>query len=234
MQIYGRNAANHYAAYRPPLHQTVLAEALGGQQFETALDVGCGTGWSSVALAGFCDSVIGVDESESMLAAALSHPKVDYRHGDGTVLPIGDEAIDLVTIAGALPYLNITDFVRELKRVCRPSATIVPYDFCVDLDELMQLFSLNRDSNSEAYDHSLNLAEGPRVETLKAVSRRVRFKVDASHAAHILLSSDKRFRVLSESLGTADPFDHVREEISGYTWAGQLTATIWYAVHLLH
>jgi len=231
MQIYDRNAANHYVAYRPPLHHTVLAEALSGKKFETALDVGCGTGWSSVALIGFCDCVIGVDESESMLAAALIHPKVDYKHGDGTDLPIGNDAIDVVTIAGALSYLNITEFVRELKRVCRPSATILPYDFRVDLGELMQLFSLTGDSIGQAYDHSLNLSEDLRVETLRAVSRRVCFKADASQAAHIMLSSNKRFRILSESFGSADPFDNVREEINGSAWAGQLEATIWSAVH---
>lgn len=62
MQDRGYNlvTARHYAAYRPPLHASILALGLRDDElFREALDVGCGTGSSTHALGRWCDRVIG-------------------------------------------------------------------------------------------------------------------------------------------------------------------------------
>ena len=49
---YDSFTAMHYAAYRPPLHEVILDKTIEGK-FDLGLDVGCGTGTSSIALASF-------------------------------------------------------------------------------------------------------------------------------------------------------------------------------------
>ena len=71
---YNESVASHYSAYRPPLHQLILQRAeLGTATFPIGLDVGCGTGRSSVALADFCEQVFAIDPSQPMLDAATPH-----------------------------------------------------------------------------------------------------------------------------------------------------------------
>ncbi|MEO9894623.1 methyltransferase domain-containing protein [Aurantibacter sp.] len=71
--------AEHYAAYRPPLHQVILEKCLQKKTHNIGLDIGCGTGNSSIALAKFCNRVIGIDPSKSMLERALLHAIVSYQ-----------------------------------------------------------------------------------------------------------------------------------------------------------
>lgn len=59
--LYDRLTAIHYSANRPPLHLGILRQYLPDRQFATGLDIGCGTGHSSVALAAFYQRVIALD-----------------------------------------------------------------------------------------------------------------------------------------------------------------------------
>jgi SAM-dependent methyltransferase len=84
---YDSTAARHYAAFRPPLHGLILDRAIRpNESFQVGLDVGCGTGYSAVALAKYCDRVFGLDPSRSMLDAAQRHPRITYIHGSGDAL----------------------------------------------------------------------------------------------------------------------------------------------------
>ncbi len=65
---YNQAVAEHYAAFRPPLHQLILKKLLNpGERLQSGLDIGSGTGYSAIALSGYCDHVIGLDPSESMI-----------------------------------------------------------------------------------------------------------------------------------------------------------------------
>jgi len=76
---YDRITAEHYAAYRPPLHQLILSKCLNeNQNFASGLDVGCGTGFSTIALSSFCKKVIGIDPATEMLVRAIDADNVSY------------------------------------------------------------------------------------------------------------------------------------------------------------
>jgi methylase of polypeptide subunit release factors len=63
--------AFHYNAFRPPLHGSILRQCLGQDSFSKVLDIGCGAGHSTVALAEFCQKAVGFDVSQSTLQQAL-------------------------------------------------------------------------------------------------------------------------------------------------------------------
>ena len=96
--------AAHHAAYRPSLHDRILAPVLDDRgPFDVGLDVGCGTGRSAVALAAHCTRVQGVDPSPAMLAQATAHDRITYREGNAEALPLPARSVDVVTYAGVLP-----------------------------------------------------------------------------------------------------------------------------------
>lgn len=86
---YDRAVAAHYSSYRPPLHQMILQKVLSSEElFDDGLDVGCGTGYSAVALADYCLRVYGVEPSQSMLDLAMPHDKIIYLKGTSGNIPL--------------------------------------------------------------------------------------------------------------------------------------------------
>ena len=78
-EYYNQAVANHYSSYRPPIHKMILESVLSNEEvFSKGLDVGCGTGYSTVALAEYCLQVYGIDPSQSMLEEARPHEKITY------------------------------------------------------------------------------------------------------------------------------------------------------------
>ena len=109
-----------------------VVRATGLRAGDSALDLACGTGSLTRALAGAVGptgSVLGVDFSSEMLRAAEARPgtNVEYRLGDATDLagvPTG--RFDAVTIAyGARNIPDLDGLFAEMNRVLRPGGTAV-------------------------------------------------------------------------------------------------------------
>jgi SAM-dependent methyltransferase len=92
------------------------------------LDVACGTGVLSKALADRDHNVVGVDVSEGFLEGARqlrSHPNIVYQTGDIRRMTFPDGAFDAAVSTLALDVLPETDqVVAEMKRVVRPGGFI--------------------------------------------------------------------------------------------------------------
>ncbi|MGH0032901.1 MAG: methyltransferase domain-containing protein [Myxococcota bacterium] len=95
---------------------------------EDVLDVGCGPGFLCNDLAagvGERGSVLGVDQSESMLGLAKARcagwPWARFELGDAASLPADDAAFDLVMSTQVLEYVSDIDrALSEIARVLRP------------------------------------------------------------------------------------------------------------------
>lgn len=213
MEGYGRETAIHYAAYRPPLHSLILSRILPtDREYPTGLDIGCGTGHSSIALANFCDIVTGLDSSKDMLSAATPHTGVNYVCGSGDHLPISSDSISLVTFAGSLFYAKSDALVAEIERVCHPNALIVSYDFDVDLNEFLARFSMTS-TVSSAYDYTTGFQDREEFSESETGSEKLSIEVVPVNLAHLLLSNSGRYTDFRESFNVADPFKPLVQEL---------------------
>lgn len=133
-----------YAQFRPPVHRKILERALAsGTAVPRAVDVGCGAGLSTQALAGFADVALGMEP-----VAAMLPKKPNFFAGAAEAIPVAGACIDLITAAGSLNYADLTLFFPEAARILRDGGLLIVYDFepgrsfrsSRDLDEWFNAF----------------------------------------------------------------------------------------------
>ncbi|KAF9094082.1 hypothetical protein BGX27_001516 [Mortierella sp. AM989] len=101
-------------------------------EFDTAVDVGTGTGQVASVLAEKFKHVHGVDPSTTMLASAIQKPNITYHASKGEDLSaIPSASVDLLTVAQAMHWFDSPTFFTEVKRVLKPNGTFaaVGYTF---------------------------------------------------------------------------------------------------------
>jgi ubiquinone/menaquinone biosynthesis C-methylase UbiE len=109
---------HHWSHYQPEL---------GG----TCVEIGCGAGRITHALATDFGRVVALDVSLEMieLAQAASPPNVEFRRVAGTEIPLADASVEAVFTCHVLQHLDSFDLVArylgEAFRVLRPGGTVM-------------------------------------------------------------------------------------------------------------
>ncbi len=119
--------AEDYAKSHSHAHGSDLAELvelLDPKPSEVALDVGAGTGFTTVEIARRVKRVIALDITEEMLAQArkLAAEKgvsnIMFKVGEAEKLPFPDSSFDVVTTRRAAHHFSsVNDFLKETQRV---------------------------------------------------------------------------------------------------------------------
>jgi SAM-dependent methyltransferase len=232
--MYASTTAQHYAAYRPPLHKTILEMIFTlPENPQRGLDIGCGTGLSCQALTGYCNHVIGIDPSLAMLAEAETQPGISYLNADGQRIPLTGNSIDVVTMAGSLNYLDRKLLIAELTRVCRSGAEIAIYDFEIDLSHFETRLAVDTSIDSGSYNHRLNLSGFSEVEEICVVSAEVMFHPAAGEIAHLLLADDRWYGSLQEQFYPGNVFESLKQEIELMNTRFRVKSRIDYSLYLL-
>lgn len=234
IQNYQKHIAKHYAAYRPPLHQLILATALPTQKtFCRGLDIGCGTGYSAIALANHCQQVLAIDPSESMLAKAQDHTLVEYQLGSGERIPCGDKQFDLVSFAGSLFYIEAQQCLSELKRITADNNTVIVYDFEILIDEYLRQFDLTPQQVTLDYDHMCQFTPNKHLQSKQKIQKQITLTIKARDLAHVILSDQYRYQLLAARLSAQSLFKAVLKYLPAREY--QLMANIYYTTyHIVH
>lgn len=123
-----------YAFNRPPVHQHIIKRIQASLRINgrraRALDIGCGAGLSTAAIAPLAESVIGLEPAPAMLAHSREvAPRASFLVGQAERLPFRDGAFDLMTAAGAINYADLDLFLPEAARALAPGGLFIIYDF---------------------------------------------------------------------------------------------------------
>jgi SAM-dependent methyltransferase len=107
----------------------LIADAASVASEDRVLDVGCGTGVLTRAAADRVadeSQVTGLDLNEGMLAVARRlRPRIDWRLGDATTLPLPDDSYDVVLSQFSLMYFpDRSAAIAEMVRVLRPGGRL--------------------------------------------------------------------------------------------------------------
>ncbi len=124
--------ARSYAFDRPPVHQAITAKLREHlpQRFNRALDIGCGAGLSTAALAPLTRCAYGLEPMANMLKHRRAvTDRANFVVAKAERLPFADGSFDLLTAAGSLNYADRELFFPEAARVLTDDGLLVIYDF---------------------------------------------------------------------------------------------------------
>lgn len=138
--LYDEDVTETFGVYHRYLLEPYLDHLVKRSGPGRALDLGCGTGVVSIALAARGFEVVGVDHSKEMLSIAerkmtdrVVTGSCRFLVGDVRNLPFEDGAFDCVTCQGLLHHLpEMESCLRELDRVLRPGGSFYISEPCRD------------------------------------------------------------------------------------------------------
>lgn len=120
-----------YARSRPPLHRRIVEHILPHLPAapHRALDLGCGSGLSTHALAPI--AAVGLEPAESMtqLGSTVAPAALGFLCARSEQLPFRDASFDLLTAAGSLNYADLPLAFAEAARVLSRPGALAVYDF---------------------------------------------------------------------------------------------------------
>ena len=123
--------ARRYAQGRPYHHRRTVERclALGGSISDgLALDVACGTGLSTRALAELGFRVAGVDLTPAMVAVAHQQEGLPVVVAAAETLPVRDGSVAVVTVGSGLHWFDGSRFCAEAVRVLAPGGALLVYE----------------------------------------------------------------------------------------------------------
>ena len=125
-------AARRYAAGRLDVHAEFarrIVGGLGGRRPSRTLDIGCGTGLSTCALAAL-GPVVGIDVSVPMLREA-ARSRLRLVRGRAESLPFPAASFDLVTMGSAFHWCEPGPLGAEVRRVLAAGGHLAVFDHCL-------------------------------------------------------------------------------------------------------
>src|SRR6516162_2463674 len=122
--------ASVYAEFRPTYPDALLDHVAGlCAQRGGAWDCACGSGQATIALAERFDRVVATDASAKQVAGAPPHPRVSYRVAPAEESGLEAESMDLVAVAQAAHWFDLTRFYAEVQRVLRAGGVLAIWSY---------------------------------------------------------------------------------------------------------
>jgi len=122
-------AAKRYKEGRPNIHPVVVervkAKLALTNKLKNVLDVGCGTGLSTVALLDISERVIGVDTSAAMLEQAEVQPGIQYQQLSAEEIDTLGVTFDLIMMSSVFHWLNQRVFLEACGQALRADSYII-------------------------------------------------------------------------------------------------------------
>ncbi|QAT50880.1 class I SAM-dependent methyltransferase [Caproiciproducens sp. NJN-50] len=104
-----------------------------GRSPETVVDLGCGTGLSTLAWTGHAGRVVGIEPNADMLAAARGKAEgiagIEFHSAFANDTGLPDACADAVTCSQSFHWMEPAATLPEIARILRPGGVFAAYDY---------------------------------------------------------------------------------------------------------
>jgi ubiquinone/menaquinone biosynthesis C-methylase UbiE len=213
----------------PPALLDLLTQLIGTPHPALVVDVGSGTGLSTVIWGERAERVIGIEPNADMRKEAIhnaeSHPyaaHIEYRERLAHQTGLPDACADIVTAAQAFHWMEPTTTLAEIARILRPGGLFAAYDYDSppaihwELDRLAQEGSLRLVAliQERGLAHSLKI--WPKNKSLDPLRECAHFRFTREVLLHhIEQGNAARFLEMMQSNALSNQFQFTEQE-SGF------------------
>jgi ubiquinone/menaquinone biosynthesis C-methylase UbiE len=123
-------SAAQYALHRPSYPAELFAWlAETTERHERAWDCGTGNGQAAIALAAHFAEVVATDPSHAQLAHAARAERVRYAAMTAEDSALASRSVELITVAQALHWFDLSRFYAEVRRILIPGGTLAVWTY---------------------------------------------------------------------------------------------------------
>ena len=210
----------------PPALLDLLTQLIDTPRPALVVDVGSGTGLSTVIWGERAERVIGIDPNADMRREAAhkveNHPyasHIEYREGvaDQTGLP--DGCADIVTAAQSFHWMEPAATLTEITRILRPGGLFAAYDYDSppaihwELDQLAQEISMRMVRLIQERELAHTLKIWPKNKSLDPLRESGHFRFTREVLLHHIEQGDgARFLEMMRSSALSNQFQFSEQE----------------------
>lgn len=130
MGDYFSKQSGSYARFRPDYPPELFSFLFSlVPEKKNCWDVATGNGQAALPLAAEFEKVIATDLSGDQLSRAAQHPKIKYRQCPSENCGIGENSLNLITVAQALHWFPSDAFYEEIRRVAKSGAIFAAWSY---------------------------------------------------------------------------------------------------------
>ena len=110
-------------------------------EIELMLDVGCGSGQTANIFQSYCHKIIACDVSQEQIKQARLQNKYDHVHfrlGQAENTEMDDDSVDLLVAGVSAHWFDLPKFIKEAKRVLKPSGCLCIFTYRFPTISLLQ------------------------------------------------------------------------------------------------
>jgi len=101
---------------------------------DTVVDIGCGTGLSTIIWNDIAKKIIGIEPNDDMRATAekcYDFTKITFINGVSNDTSLVSDYADIVTVSQAFHWMDIDSTLIEVYRILKPGGVLAVYDFTI-------------------------------------------------------------------------------------------------------
>lgn len=155
--------AAEYARYRPGYPESMFdyfCELAPDRLL--AWDCATGNGQAAISLASVFEKVAATDASRQQIDNAFRHPRIEYKVAPAEHSGLDDASVSLITVAQALHWFDLPEFMREARRVLKPGGIIAVWccnKSLIDEDVTEVIRRYNREILRDFWSDRIELVE---------------------------------------------------------------------------